>query len=169
MASEIQTHDLVFIQMVISAWDTQNKRVGDLINSLTDEQLMSETAPRRNRGIYLLGHLTAVSDGMIPILGWGQRMYPALEEPFVKQPDRAVSSIPSASQLRKYWSEVNSRVSNHIAEMKPADWFSRHTLVSEEAFMKEPHRNKLNILVNRANHHSYHLGQMIYLSKRKDE
>ncbi|HYK44364.1 MAG TPA: hypothetical protein VEV83_04300, partial [Parafilimonas sp.] len=72
---------------------------------------------------------------------------------------------PSIDELKKYWSQINSRLTEHFKTMEPADWFSRHMLVSEEDFSKEPHRNKLNVLINRTAHQSYHLGQMAYLRK----
>jgi hypothetical protein len=31
---------------------------------------------------------------------------------------------------------------------------------------KEPHRNKLNLLMNRTNHLSYHLGQLVLLQQQ---
>jgi len=49
-------------------------------------------------------------------------------------------------------------MTGHI-NRQPDEWFAKHSAVSAEDFAKEPHRNKLNILVNRTNHHSYHLGQ----------
>ena len=60
--------------MALSAWDTYNARVTKLIDALSDEQLAAETAPGRNTGIYLFGHLVAVSDGLFPILGFGERL-----------------------------------------------------------------------------------------------
>jgi len=157
----------LFIQMIVSSWDIQNSRISKLLDTLSDEQLMKETAPGRNRGIYLLGHLTAVSDGMLPILGWGERLYPELESVFVKQPDKAVATYPTVADVRTYWKKVNEKISGMIAVMKPDDWFEKHTLVSAEDFAKEPNRNKLNIFVNRTNHHSYHYGQMVYLGTKK--
>lgn len=50
--------------------------------------------------------------------------------------------------------------------MKAEDWFMRHTAISEENFASEPHRNKLNIVMNRTSHLSYHLGQLVYLIKK---
>jgi hypothetical protein len=50
--------------------------------------------------------------------------------------------------------------------MDSKTWFERHTSVSEEDFLKEPHRNKLNVLLNRTNHQSYHFGQMILLQAK---
>jgi hypothetical protein len=50
--------------------------------------------------------------------------------------------------------------------MQPAEWFLPHTVVSEEDFLKEPHRNKLNVLITRATHQAYHVGQMAYLKNK---
>jgi len=50
--------------------------------------------------------------------------------------------------------------------MSPSDWFTKHSAISAEDFEKEPHRNKLNILINRTNHQSYHMGQLIYLIEK---
>ncbi|MEO6355446.1 MAG: DinB family protein, partial [Ferruginibacter sp.] len=55
---------VLIIKMILDSWNLQISKTGDLINSLTDEQLMQEVAPGRNRGIYLLGHLIAVHDRM---------------------------------------------------------------------------------------------------------
>jgi len=165
----MKTEKEVFIKMVIGAWETQNTRVNKLIETLSEEQLMSETAPGRNRGIYLVGHLTAITDGMFPILGWGERLYPQLEAIFVTEPDKTVSKIPSLAEVEKCWDSVNARITEHINKTQPDEWFAKHSVVSAEDFAKEPHRNKLNILVNRTNHLSYHLGQLAYLGKRKSE
>ncbi len=37
--------------------------------------------------------------------------------------------------------------------------------VTAEDFAREPHRNKLNIVLNRTGHVSYHLGQLVLLKK----
>jgi hypothetical protein len=56
-------------------------------------------------------------------------------------------------------------VNNNCKTLSTEDWLSRHTAVSEEDFAKEPHRNKLNILVSRTTHLAGHTGQMVYLFK----
>jgi hypothetical protein len=149
--------------MVIMSWETQNTRVNKLLDQLSDDQLIAETAPGRNRGIYLLGHLAAVSDGIIPLLGLGEKKYPELEKIFVTAADKSGLPMPSAAELKKCWNDVNTTLSHHFNQMHPDEWFAKHTAVSQEDFVKEPHRNKLNILINRTNHQSYHLGQLIYL------
>ncbi len=166
-APEKISQDELFIKMVVDAWDLHNKRVSDLLTRLSDEQLYAAVAPGRNRGIYLLGHLVAVTDGIAPLLGAGPKLYPALEDTFLRKPDNIDADMPSADTLKEYWKKVNERLSAYIKTMPPDDWFTAHTAVSKEDFAREPHRNKLNILINRTNHEAYHFGQMIFLEARK--
>ena len=63
------------VKMILTAWDSHVIRTGTLLNSLTDEQLSKEIALGKNTGVYLLGHLIAVSDHMNEILGFGERAY----------------------------------------------------------------------------------------------
>ena len=100
--------DLI-IKMTITAWDAQNKYLSKLLESLTDEQLQKEIAPGRNTGIYLLGHLIAVSDAMLPLLGFGERLFPALENVFVKNPDKSGLEMPSVSELKGNLDAVNAK------------------------------------------------------------
>jgi len=156
----------VFIKMALDAWQTYVKRTDDLFNDLPDEKLTKEVSPGRNSGIYLLGHLTAVHDRMLPQLGLGESLYPELYEPFVAQPDKEAKALPSVSDLRKYWKQVNEKLNEGIRTVKPEDWFTRHNVVSEEDFKKEPHRNKLNLVMNRTNHLASHYGQLVFLKER---
>ena len=159
----------IFIKMALSAWETYNARVTKLLATLTDEELLAETAPGRNRGIYIIGHLIAINDGLFPILGFGERLYPDLDKTFLESPDKTDAQMPSISELKEYWNKVNTTLADHISRMPEEEWFNRHTRVSEADFDKEPHRNKLNIIINRTNHTSYHLGQLIYLEKNKGQ
>ncbi len=58
----------LFVRMAVNAWSNELKATDALLEKLSDEQLMREIAPSRNRGIYLLGHLTAEHDMMLPLL-----------------------------------------------------------------------------------------------------
>jgi len=153
----------LFISMALQAWHLQVKRATAIFDSFTDEGLNLEIAPGKNRVIYLLGHLTAVNDMMLPLLGLAERKYPQLEEAFIKQPDKAVSDVPSAAELRKYWTDSNALISNTFASLPTEEWFKKHNAVSEEDFAKEPHRNRLNVLLNRMNHLAYHVGQLVLI------
>jgi hypothetical protein len=151
------------VKIVLDAWQLHNKRFDKLFDELEEAQLLKETAPGRNSGIYLAGHLVAVSDGMLPILGFGEKLYPQLENIFIRNADKAGIEMPSIAELKKYQDDINAQLFTHINQLTPEEWFGKHNSVSEEDFEKEPHRNKLNIIVNRTNHLSYHLGQLAYL------
>ena len=159
----------LFVKMTVSAWETECTRVTKLLNELSDEQLMKDTAPGRNSGKYLLGHLTAVSDNMQTLLEWGEVLFPQLVQMYIRTPDKSGAEGPSINDLRDFWKAVNERIAGNISKMKPEDWFAKHTAVSAEDFLKEPHRNKLNVLISRTNHMSYHRGQLVYLSKNVRE
>ena len=164
---EINTHPTeLFIKIAVSNWELQNTRLNGLLIKLTDEKLLSETAPGRNSGIYLLGHLTAVSDGMFTFLELGERLYPQLDHIFVKNPETSEIEKPSITEVKEYWNKVNTLLKQKMDAMQPSDWFTKHSAISAEDFEKEPHRNKLNILINRTNHQSYHMGQLIYLIEK---
>jgi hypothetical protein len=150
-------------KMVLSAWEAQNKSLEKLINSLTDEQLSREIAPGRNTGTYLLGHLIAVSDGMLPLLGFGEKLYPALENIFLRNPDKSGLEKPPITELKQYFKAVDARLSEQINATATEEWFEKHNAVSAEDFNKEPHRNKLNVMINRTNHMANHIGQMLLL------
>ena len=151
------------VKMVLDGWYSQIKRFDNILNSITDERLQKEIAPNKNRGIYVLGHLTAVHDGMLPILDFGDKLYPELNEPFLKLPDKSIIQIPSAKELRTFWSEVNGMLTRHCDSLQPDEWFQKHNSVSAEDFSKEPHRNKLNIMITRTNHLSHHTGQLMLI------
>ena len=157
----------LLIKNVLDTWHSSISRTDNFLSSLTDEQLQNEVAPGRNRGTYLLGHLTAVHDRMLPLLGIGQPLYPHLDNPFIAQPDKAVADLPSVTDLRNYWKEVNTTLAKHFANLTPDEWFQKHTSVSDEDFAKEPHRNRLNIIISRSNHLSYHLGQLAFLKNKE--
>jgi hypothetical protein len=162
----METGTALFIKMVLDAWHSQIKASDELFDSLSDELLMKEVAPGKNRGIYLLGHLMAVHDRMLPLLGLGNQIYPQLYTTFVDSPDKAIADLPEIRELRKYWKEVNTILSGNYSKLTPAEWFQKHNAVSEADFKKEPHRNKLNVVINRTNHLANHLGQLLLLKPK---
>ena len=162
----ITTDKELFIKMVLSNWDLQINRMNGALAKLTDDELSTPTAPERNTGVYILGHLAAVSDSMFTFLDLGERINPAMDQIFLRNPEDSGLKKPSLSELKEYWNNVNTLLSEKMTQINADEWFTRHTAVSEEDFAKEPHRNKLNIVINRTNHLSYHLGQLVYLVKK---
>ena len=161
-----ETTTALFVKMVLDAWQTQNVRVNELLNNLSDDKLTKETAPGRNTGIYLLGHFAAINDRLFKLLDAGERLHPELDAIFVDSPDKSGKQMPSADTLKQYWNEINTRLTEYFSAMKPEEWFEKHTAVSYEDFVKEPHRNKLNVIITRTVHQAYHLGQMNYLKNK---
>jgi hypothetical protein len=152
------------LKMIFDRWYALLKNFDASLNALTDEQLQHEIAPGKNRGIYLLGHMVAVHDDMLRLLDLGDKMYPELFEPFINAPDKTVSEIPSAATLRAYWAKQNEVLKQKFDSVQPEEWFQKHTAVTAEDFAKEPHRNKLNIIITRTTHLAYHHGQFVLIS-----
>jgi hypothetical protein len=150
--------------MALDAWHSRIKEADMLFDGLSDEQLKNEASPGRNTGMYLLGHLAITHDMMLPILGFGKQIYPQLTTAYNDNADAKTYS-ESASELRKYWKNINSILAENFAKLTTDAWFERHNSVSAGDFEKERHRNKLNIIISRTNHLSYHNGQLVFLKK----
>jgi len=57
------------VKVAINSWRLVLERGDKIFSTLTQDQLLKEVAPGKNRLIYLCGHLTASHDAMFPILG----------------------------------------------------------------------------------------------------
>jgi len=55
------------VRSQLEVWHGTNLRMSELLFELSDEQLLTQISPDRNTGHYILGHLAAVNDGMIPL------------------------------------------------------------------------------------------------------
>ena len=156
-------HTAFIIKLVNESWNLQLKRYNNLLDSLSDDTLMKEIAPQKNRGIYILGHLLAVHDAMLPLLNFSEQLYPSYNETFISTPDVKSAHYPSIQELKSKWNEVNETLAMHFNKLSSEEWLLKHNAVSAEDFEKEPHRNRLNVLHSRTNHLSYHYGQMVLL------
>src|SRR2546425_13313146 len=128
-------------------------------------QVLREIAPGRNRLLYLWGHLTAIHDAMLPLLGLRGRLHPEFDVAFVSNPDKSQAAIPSHEQVRRAWNAVNAELWKGFETMSWSDWLQRHSAVSEEDFAKDASRNRFAVLLSRTNHLSYHLGQAVLALK----
>jgi uncharacterized damage-inducible protein DinB len=164
MTAEVK-HEQIFVATALKAWDQWTERATKLFDSLSDEAMLTELAPGKNRPIYLLGHLIAVHDAMFTQLRLGEAGYGHLWGQFVKTPDNAAAELPSIAELRKNWRDLSARLAASFAELTPSQWLERHSTISEEDFAKEPHRNRFAILLSRTSHLAYHMGQLVLHSK----
>ena len=150
-----------FVSTVLATWKLVIDRANKSFDASSDEDLQREIAPGKNRVYYLLGHLVAVHDLMLPLLRVGDRLHPELDDEFLANPDRTFPDRElKPAELRKAWTEVNTKLLAAIETLTPDQWLERHASVSEEDFAKEPHRNRLSVLLSRTTHVAYHHGQI---------
>jgi hypothetical protein len=153
-------HLELLIRQTIAAWQLQNRKLSDLFNKLDPLELLIPVAPDRNRGIYLLGHLIAFNDMMLPQLGCANRLHPELDNLFVCCSDGAADHYPPAATLKSYWYEVNEMLTVNMNKLSVSEWLAQATSVEMAGFEKNPLHNKISILISRTVHLSYHIGQL---------
>jgi hypothetical protein len=155
------TNDEILTGAVVDSWKLVIRGFDKVLCNFTDEQLQQQVAPGKNRVFYLLGHLTAIHDRMLPMLGLGERIHPELDDAYITNGDRLLADPLSAMELRRTWTEVNDKLTAAFDRLNLQDWLEKHAAVSDADFAENPKRNRLSVVVSRTNHVSYHLGQMI--------
>src|SRR6201981_3955604 len=153
------TLDTSLIDSALRNWRSNVDRAGKLFGNLSQGQLLQEVAPGKNRLIFRGGHLTAFNDALIPLLGFGSRIHPELDLMFVSNPDRTVPAILLGEDLKIIWQETSQLLWTEFSKLSVVDWLQKHGAVSEEDFLREPHRNRFTVLLGRTGHIAYHLGQ----------
>jgi DinB superfamily len=161
----VLTSEDAFITAAVNSWKFNTERADKLFSPLTEEQLLQEVAPGKNRLIYLWGHLTAVHDRMLPLLILGQRLHPEFDAPFLTSPDKSAPALPTAPAIKKAWEEVNGRLLAGFQSLSAAAWLEKHAAVSDEDFAQDPKRNRFSVLLSRTTHISFHLGQTVLVPK----
>jgi len=141
-------------------WHQQTKAVGDYFAKFDASQYQTTVAPGRNKAIHLLGHLIASNDDLLPLLGFGERLFPEMDAFFVPDTDWDHPGFPSLPALQNKWAQLIETLDNHIDALEADRWMEKHTRVSETDFAIDSTRNKLNVLIGRILHMRYHLGQL---------
>lgn len=158
------TTEEILAATAVSSWTLHLDRVNKIFAGFTDEQLNAEVAPGKNRLLYIWGHLAAVHDNILPLLGIGPRLHPELDAPFLTEADKA-SALPSATEVRRAWNEVNGALLEGFKSFTASDWVQKHNSVSDADFATNPLRNRLAVLLSRAGHISHHVGQLALAPK----
>lgn len=149
----------------VHAWALGIRNAEKVFAGLSDEQLRQAVAPGKNRLVYLYGHLIAVHDAMLPLLGIGPRLHPELDAMFLNAPDDPARELLAAAELTRLWAEVHGTLRAGIERFTPADWTARHTAMTDGDHQANPLRNRLAVLLNRAAHMAFHVGQCALVSK----
>jgi hypothetical protein len=145
----------------LRAWKFNADRIETFFHALSEDQLQQEIAPGRNRLFYLWGHLAAANDALFPLLGLGPKLHPELEAMFFANPDRTVPLALSHSELKDVSGQINAALWSAFSGWTTAEWLQKHTAVSDEDFLREPHRNRYSVMLSRNTHMAYHYGQAI--------
>jgi hypothetical protein len=153
------------VTAVVNSWKLNIERADRIFSPLTEEQLLQQVAPGKNRLIYLWGHLTAVHDRMLPLLVLGPRLHPEYDPLFLTNPDKAAPTLPAAVEIKKAWDDVNGALLAGFEGLSASDWLQKHGSVSDEDFAKDPLRNRFSVLLSRTTHVSFHLGQTALIPK----
>lgn len=138
---------------IFLAWLLQNRKISDLINRLTEEDLKKDVAPGRNSGLYLLGHLIASNDLLMPLFGFGEKMYPEYEKIFLCTPDKCAQNFPAVDEVKSNWFSLNEVLKINFNAMDEKQWIIDSDLDTQ----------RINMLLSIVNHQCYHLGQLAFL------
>lgn len=90
---------------------------------------------------------------------------PELDNVFLNNPDKAVEHQYTVKELKELLMQSIDMLNEKFKILSELDWLDRHFNVSVEEFKNQPHRNKINVLINRTLHLSYHLGQLSLLKR----
>ena len=165
MSTTTMTSQDRFVQSALLNWQQAVGRATAFFDKCTDEELLQPIVPGKNRVGYLLGHLAAIHDRMLPLLGIGERHYPHLDEIFITNPDNPKAGLSEIQELRKAWVTSNEYITGILRSWSPEEWLAPHTAVSPEDFEKDPNRNKFTLVLSRARHVDYHMGQLVWFKK----
>ena len=160
------TPEQQLIDSTLRAWKFNADRVETFFSALSEEQLQREIAPGRNRLLYLWGHVASINDAMLPLLGIGPRLHPELDAMFVANPDRSVATLLSGAEVKRIAGEIDRALLSAFSKWSAAEWLAKHTAVSDEDFVREPHRNRFSVLLSRNTHMAFHYGQAILAKPR---
>src|ERR1700730_7034722 len=120
-----------FVDSALRGWKSNVERADKLFGALSTEQLEKEVAPEKNRLIYLWGHLPAVNDGLLPLLGIGERLHPEFDVMFLSKPDKSIQLTFSGQSLNDGWEEIDQKVCGGFLKCSCSDWVQRPSAVSE--------------------------------------
>ena len=148
------------LDICLLQWDTYNNRMQKVLDTISNENFTKPVAPGANSPSWILGHLADTDDKLLELFGIRGRLFPELEKVYHHERDTNQGGHLPKDELIKKWKAILNELNRAFRSMSESDWHGRHTAVSEEDFKKEPHRNKLNVMLSRVAHKASHLGQI---------
>ncbi|MFH7018647.1 DinB family protein [Flavobacterium sp. FlaQc-47] len=139
--------------IIYQAWLLQNRKISDLVRKLDDEDLTKDVAFGRNSGLYLLGHLIASNDLLLPLFDFGEKLYPEYEKIFLCCPDKCAQNFPTVKELKSHWFALNEYLNLKFASIN-----EEQGIIESDKFC-----HQLKTMLTIINHQCYHLGQLAFL------
>lgn len=148
------------LDICLLQWDVYNRRMLKTLDAISEEDLHKPIVPGGNSPSWLMGHLADTDDALLELFGIRNRMFPELAK--IYHHERGTNQVGhlSKEELTTKWKAIIAELDRAFKSWNESDWHSRHMAVSEEDFKKEPHRNKLNVMLSRVTHKASHLGQI---------
>jgi len=146
-------------RIALQHWAATNLKIERAIESISEARYSAELAPGRSTPAWIFCHLLQVNDNMFPILGFGANLYPELHD-VMNSKEIAPHTAFELDELRQMWIHIGSKLLEHFNGMTGDQWLEKHSNISEDDFKKEPHRNKVNVVLHRLIHMSHHAGQL---------
>ena len=156
---------MTVLDICLIQWNTYNKIMQKAFDTITDENFNKPIVANGNSPSWLLGHLVDTDDKLIELFGIGNRLHPELKAIYHHERGTNQSGHLTKSELLNKWKSISAELDKAFKSWSESDWMGRHTAVSEEDFKKEPHRNKLNVMLSRVEHKASHLGQVAMQAK----
>ncbi len=148
------------LEICLLQWDAYNRMMKKVIDTIDEKDFNKPIVPGGNSPSWLLGHLADTDDKLLELFGIRSRMFPELAKIYHHERGTNQSGHLTKAELAAKWRAIVEELDSTFKKMSESDWHARHMSVSEEDFKKEPHRNKLNVMLSRVTHKASHLGQI---------
>ena len=153
------------IEICLLQWTTYNTRMQKMLDGISTQGFSTAIVPNGNSPSWLFGHLVDTDDKLLDLFGIRSRLFPELEKIYHHERGANQSGHLSKEELIAKWKAISTELEGAFKSWGEKEWMGRHNAVSEEDFKKEPHRNKLNVMLSRVEHKASHLGQIAMLPK----
>ena len=148
------------LDICLLQWSTYNTRMQKVFDSLDDTRYSQPIGPGLNSPSWILGHLVETEDNLLELFGIREKLFPDLKKIYHHERGTNQTGLLPKGELIKRWNAVSGELDKAFKSWSESDWLGKHNAVSEEDFKKEPHRNKLNVMLSRVAHKASHLGQV---------
>ena len=153
------------LDICLLQWNIYNKRIQKTIDSISNSDFNKPIVEGGNSPSWILGHLADDDDSLLELLGIATRKFPELKTIYHHERGANQQGHLTKAELSAKWKAISDELDKAFQSWTEKDWLSRHTKVSEEDFKKEPHRNRLNVMLSRVSHKASHMGQIALLPK----